>query len=78
MEFSSMMAWWSALLPHNKKVPASNPQRRPFCVEFGCSPHACVDFLQVLQLPSKDMHVRLTGGSKLPVGVIVSVHELVT
>ena len=24
---------------------------------------------------SKDMHVRLTGGSNLPVGVIVSVHS---
>ena len=50
------------------------PQLGPFCVEFACSPCACVSFLQVLQLPPTDMHARLNGGSKLPLRVIVSVH----
>ena len=45
-------------------------QQGSFRVEFACSPRASVGFL----LPqSKDMHVRLIGGYKLSVGVIVSV-----
>ena len=49
--------------------------RGSFCVEFPCSPCACVGFLQVLRLPpTVQRHVRLIDGSKLPVGVIVSVH----
>ena len=49
-------------------------QQGSFCVELACSPCPCVGFLQVLQLPPTEMHVRLAGGSKLSVGVIVSVH----
>ena len=36
---------WLALLPHNKRVLGSN------CVEFACSPCACVGSLRVLRLP---------------------------
>ena len=51
------------------------PQQGSFCVEFPCSPCPCVGFLQVLQLPpTVHRHVWLIGGSKLPGGVIVSVH----
>ena len=51
----------------------------PFCVELACSPCAypgtrvSSGFSSFLP-QSKDMHVWLVGGSKLPVGVIVSVH----
>ena len=45
-----MVAQWLALLPHSKKVLGSIPGRpRPFCVEFACSPRACVGFLRVLR-----------------------------
>ncbi len=46
----------------------------PFCVEFACSPRVCVGSLWVSGfLPqSKDMQVRLTGDSELPIGVNVS------
>ena len=41
---------------------------RPFCVEFACSPHACVAFLQVLRFPlqpltctkDQELHVEIT------------------
>ena len=47
------------------------PQQERFCVEFACSPCASMGFLQVLQLPLTDVHVRLIDGFKLPVGVIL-------
>ena len=66
------MVWWLALLHEGSWF---EPQQGPFCVEFACSPCACVGFLQVLPpTVKKDMHVRLIGGSKLSVGVIVRVH----
>ena len=45
-------------------------------MEFACSPRVRVGFLRVLRFPpqSKDMQVRLTGDSKLTVGVNVSVN----
>lgn len=47
-----------------------------FCKRFACSPCVCVGSLWVLQLPPthKNMQVRLTGNSKLPVGVNVNVY----
>ena len=64
-------SWWLALLPHSKKVP-------------GSSAHLSLHVLPMLAWVSSgysgffpqstDMHVRLIGGSKLPVGVLVSVH----
>ena len=52
----------------------SEPQQGSFCVELACSPCVCVGFLRVLRvfpLQSKDVHVGLIGGPKLPVVVIV-------
>lgn len=50
----------------------------PFFVELCgvCSPHACVSFPWVLRFPphSKDTQIGLTGYSKLPISVNVSVH----
>ncbi len=43
-----------------------------FCMEFACSPCACVGFLQILLLPLPKT-CRLIGDSKLPIGVNVSV-----
>ena len=43
------------------------PQQGPLCMKFACSPCAYMGFLLgLLQLPPKDMHVGLIGGSKLP------------
>lgn len=41
-------------LPHNKKVPGSSPGRgkKPFHVEFVCTPHVHVGFRWVLWFPS--------------------------
>ena len=46
-----------------------------FCVESACSPCVCVGSLRYSGFlpPSKNMHVRLTGDSKLSLGVSVSV-----
>ncbi len=43
-------------------------QLGPFCVEFACSPRACVGFLPVLP---PTIQIRLIGDSKLSVGVNV-------
>ncbi|MED6255513.1 hypothetical protein ATANTOWER_010813 [Ataeniobius toweri] len=40
-----------ALLPCSKKVLGSIPSRGSFCMEFACSPRACVGSHQVLWLP---------------------------
>ncbi len=47
------VARWLALLSHSKKVPGSNPGRdkRPFCVEFACSPCVSMSLLRVLRFP---------------------------
>ncbi|KAF7660454.1 hypothetical protein LDENG_00280820 [Lucifuga dentata] len=52
-------AQWLALSSHSKKVLGSIPGwgAVPFCVEFACSPHVCVGFLQVLQFPHCQKHV---------------------
>ena len=70
------MAWWSAQSPHSKriKIPAGS-----FCVEHVLPVYAWVlsgysGFLP----PPENMHVRLTGDSKLSVGVSVSVHGCVS
>ena len=64
-------AWWSALLPHSKKVPGLVP----FCEEHVLPVLARVfsGYSGFLQLP-KDMRVWLICGSKWPVGVIMNVH----
>ena len=69
------MAWWLALLPHSKKVPGSNPSRGLSVWSLHVLPVlAWVSSGYSGFLPqSKDMHVRLIGDSKLPVGVIESV-----
>ncbi len=45
---------WLALSPHSKSILGSNQPLGPFCVEFACSPRACVGFLRS---QSKDMQV---------------------
>lgn len=40
-----------ALSPHNKKGYEFTGQLKPFCVEFACSPSACVGSLQVDRPP---------------------------
>ena len=58
--------------------PGLDPGSGRFCVEFACSPCACVGSLWLLQLPPKvqkhaKLRVRLTGHSKFPVSVNVCV-----
>ena len=52
-----------------------DPHLGPFCVESACSPRVCVGSLRVLRLPpTVQKHaVRLTGDSKLSLGVSVVV-----
>ena len=72
----SIVAWWLALLHPSKKVPGSNLGRGFSVWNLHVVPMLVLVFSGYSSfLPqSKDMHVRLVGGSKLPVGVIVSVH----
>ncbi|MEQ2234125.1 hypothetical protein ILYODFUR_028803 [Ilyodon furcidens] len=48
------------LLPCRKKVLDSTPCRRSVCMEFACSPRACVGPLRVLQLPPPGVALRWT------------------
>ena len=59
-------ARWLAPSPHSRGFQVQLPAGSS-CVEFACSPRVCVGSLRVLRLPppSKNMHVRLTGDSKL-------------
>ena len=70
----STMVWWSALLPHSKKVAGLNHGRGLSVWSLHVLPVlAWVSSGYSGFLPqSKNMHVRLIGGSKLPVGVGVS------
>ena len=73
--YGSTVAWGSALLPHSKKVPGSNLSRGLSVWSFRVlTVLVWVSSGYSSCLPqSKDMHVRLFGGSRLPGGVIVSV-----
>ena len=57
------VAQWLALSPHSKKTAGLSPSwaRWRFCVEFACSPHVGMGFLQVLRFPpqSKDPETML-------------------
>lgn len=54
-------------------------QSQSFCVPFACSPHVSMASHPVLWFTPqlKNMHVRLTAGSKLRGGKIVSVYGCV-
>ena len=58
------VVWWLAPSPHSERVSSSIPSWDL------CS-------LRVLRLPSKNMHVRLTGDSKMSLGVSVNSFVLV-
>ncbi len=63
-----MVGKWLALLSQSKNVLGSKLSwAGPFCVEFE-------HLLPSLQLPPTDMQVRLTGDSKLLVGLNVNVN----
>ena len=66
------VAWW----PHSKKVPGLNPGRGLSVWSLYVLPVLAWVFSWYSGfLPqSKDMHIRLIGGSKLPEGVIVNVY----
>lgn len=60
---------WLVLFPYCKTAPGLN--LRLLCVEYACSPCACVGFLQVLRFPPtlQYMLIRSTAYTKLPMGV---------
>ena len=62
--------------PHSKRVPSPNPGGGLSVWSVHVPPRVCVGSLSVLRLPptaKKNMHVRLTGYSKLSARVSVSV-----
>ncbi|XP_061641587.1 ethanolamine kinase 2 isoform X1 [Phyllopteryx taeniolatus] len=61
---------WLEHQPHSSEDLGSIPD--PACVEFACSPRACVGFLRALRFPPTSQKHALIGDSKLPVGMTVS------
>ncbi|MEQ2254902.1 hypothetical protein ILYODFUR_008399 [Ilyodon furcidens] len=79
-EMGYTVAQLVALLPCSKKVLGSIPGWGSFCMEFACSPRACVGSHRVLRLPppqSKDMSVRCRQEPPVPrVAGVTNYHQL--